>query len=492
MQVDVDRLPPMHNQWLSASMKGIRSLASATDDRWRSMHPSSIRPPAADGLACLARRLGSSSPRQSPLTGRQLPGACKFQSMSVETEVVHGATDEVVEAFARLLPQLSAEAKPLDHEAVERLTGASTNTLLVARVEGLIVGTLTLVTSPLPSGLRAHIEDVVVDAAARGHGVGKALIDKALGLAVDAGARTVDLTSRPSRETANRLYERAGFQRRESTVHRVTLDRSGAPASVESEPFCVVCMPSGGNGLRTCGIVATHPTPGGKATPAEFVTGSSGCRAQRPTVAYAATRMRGGTGEAGSWRKAVGAPTRWLQRRRRLSTPMRAARPPGRPRGGWSGGGRPGRFPPSPGCLRRRCGAHGSREGARCHGCTSASAALPVRAVGPPVSDRRSSSRQRFSGPRPGAAVLAEPVARPLVTGRRSPRAGLARPRRYSNRCRWPRLQVILSPRRVSRPSKTQVAWGSCPCAARRRTRSALSRCRVMTASTTPSVESIP
>ncbi|MER5634918.1 GNAT family N-acetyltransferase [Streptomyces nitrosporeus] len=144
--------------------------------------------------------------------------------MSVETEVVHGATDEVVEAFARLLPQLSAEAKPLDHEAVERLTGASTNTLLVARVEGLIAGTLTLVTSPLPAGLRAHIEDVVVDAAARDHGVGKALIDKALGLAAGAGARTVDLTSRPSRETANRLYERAGFQRRESTVHRVTLD----------------------------------------------------------------------------------------------------------------------------------------------------------------------------------------------------------------------------------------------------------------------------
>ncbi|WP_327243376.1 GNAT family N-acetyltransferase [Streptomyces sp. NBC_01320] len=144
--------------------------------------------------------------------------------MSVETEVVHEATDEVVEAFARLLPQLSSKAKPLSHEAVGRLTAASTNTLLVARVEGVIVGTLTLVMSPLPSGLRAHIEDVVVDAASRGHGVGRVLIDKALGLASDAGARTVDLTSRPSREAANLLYERAGFQRRESTVYRVTLD----------------------------------------------------------------------------------------------------------------------------------------------------------------------------------------------------------------------------------------------------------------------------
>jgi ribosomal protein S18 acetylase RimI-like enzyme len=144
--------------------------------------------------------------------------------MSVETETVDKATDEVVEAFARLLPQLSSKAEPLDREAVGRLTATSTSTLLVARVEGVIVGMLTLVMFPVPTGLRAHVEDVVVDAAARGHGVGRVLIDKALGLAADAGARTVDLTSRPSREAANRLYERAGFQRRESNVYRVTLD----------------------------------------------------------------------------------------------------------------------------------------------------------------------------------------------------------------------------------------------------------------------------
>ncbi|MFI1188170.1 GNAT family N-acetyltransferase [Streptomyces californicus] len=143
--------------------------------------------------------------------------------MSVETEIVREATDEVVEAFARLLPQLSSTAEPLDRVALGRLTGDRTNTLLVARIEGVIVATLTLVVSPLPSGLRARIEDVVVDTAARGHGVGKVLIDKALELAAEAGARTVDLTSRPSREAANRLYERAGFQRRESTVHRVVL-----------------------------------------------------------------------------------------------------------------------------------------------------------------------------------------------------------------------------------------------------------------------------
>ncbi|MEU0657360.1 GNAT family N-acetyltransferase [Streptomyces albogriseolus] len=145
--------------------------------------------------------------------------------MSVEVVVVREANDESVEAFARLLPQLSSTASPLDREAVQRLLASDANTVLVARVEGEVVGMLTLVMFPLPSGLRARIEDVVVDEAARGHGVGGALTEEALRLAEAAGARTVDLTSRPSREAANRLYERLGFEARESRVYRFVLKR---------------------------------------------------------------------------------------------------------------------------------------------------------------------------------------------------------------------------------------------------------------------------
>ncbi|MFI2313615.1 GNAT family acetyltransferase [Streptomyces sp. CB00072] len=140
--------------------------------------------------------------------------------MSVGVEVVQHPTQEVVEAFGRLLPQLSTSAKPLDHEAVGRLVRCDSNVVLVARVAGDIVGTLTLLLLPLPSGLRARVEDVVVDRSARGQGVAGALTRHALGLARDAGARTVDLTSRPDRETANRMYERLGFTARESTVYR--------------------------------------------------------------------------------------------------------------------------------------------------------------------------------------------------------------------------------------------------------------------------------
>ena len=141
-------------------------------------------------------------------------------STDIDIEVAREAGDELVAVFGELLPQLSARAVRLDREALERLLGCNANTLLIARDDKQIIGMLTLVLIPLPSGVRGHIEDVVVDERARGRGVGGGLIAEALRLAEKAGARTVDLTSRPSRESANRLYEQAGFRRRESNLYR--------------------------------------------------------------------------------------------------------------------------------------------------------------------------------------------------------------------------------------------------------------------------------
>ena len=140
--------------------------------------------------------------------------------MSIEVEAVRQATDELVEACRRLLPQLSSAAAALDADELARIVDHQANTLLVARDQGAIVGMLTLVTFPLPSGLRARIEDVVVDREARGHGVGTALTMAAIDLACQQGARNVDLTSRASRVAANRLYQRLGFQLRDSNVYR--------------------------------------------------------------------------------------------------------------------------------------------------------------------------------------------------------------------------------------------------------------------------------
>ncbi|WP_040734247.1 GNAT family N-acetyltransferase [Nocardia tenerifensis] len=142
--------------------------------------------------------------------------------MTVIVETLTEVDDEIVEAFDRLLPQLSQTAEQLDREALGQLISAESTVVLVARSDGKIVGTLSLVMFSIPSGLRARVEDVVVDDSARGQGIGAALIEEAKSRAAAAGARTLDLTSRASRTEANRLYERLGFQVRESRVYRFT------------------------------------------------------------------------------------------------------------------------------------------------------------------------------------------------------------------------------------------------------------------------------
>ncbi len=144
--------------------------------------------------------------------------------MTVQVEILSGVTDEVVEAFGRLLPQLSSSAKPLDAAAIDAINSSPAVTILLARSDSKIAGMLTLAMFPLPTGLRAWIEDVVVDQAFRGQGAGEELTKAALRLAELAGARTVDLTSRPSREAAGRLYERTGFKQRDSRLYRYSFE----------------------------------------------------------------------------------------------------------------------------------------------------------------------------------------------------------------------------------------------------------------------------
>ena len=143
--------------------------------------------------------------------------------MTVSVSVCEVVTPEIVESIARLVPQLSRSAPPPTAEQLEDIATSPASHLLVARVDDEIVGALTLVVFRIPTGMRAWIEDVVVDEAARGHGVGEALNREALRLAKERGAITVDLTSRPSREAANRMYQRLGFTQRETNVYRYDL-----------------------------------------------------------------------------------------------------------------------------------------------------------------------------------------------------------------------------------------------------------------------------
>lgn len=138
--------------------------------------------------------------------------------------------DKLIEAMQRLVPQLSSSSPPPSVSELAEIVASPACHLLVAHegdgpgLEGRIVGTMTLVVFRIPTGLRAWIEDVVVDESVRGRGVGEQLNRAALELAAELGVRTVDLTSRPSREAANRLYKRLGFVQRETNVYRYAVD----------------------------------------------------------------------------------------------------------------------------------------------------------------------------------------------------------------------------------------------------------------------------
>ena len=141
-------------------------------------------------------------------------------------DAVEEATPEVVSAISGLLPLLSKSAVPPTQVQVAEIVESPVSTLFIAKDDqtGEIFGTLTLVVFRIPSGIRAWIEDVIVAEEARGQGCGEALSRAALEAARVAGARTVELTSRPSRESANRLYRRIGFVERETNVYRLNLE----------------------------------------------------------------------------------------------------------------------------------------------------------------------------------------------------------------------------------------------------------------------------
>lgn len=139
-------------------------------------------------------------------------------------EIVSQVTDELVEAYRTLTPQLSSSNPAPTREELEDIVAAPATDLFVATDDdGTIIGTSTLATFRIPTARRAWIEDVIVDEAARGLGVGGALTRAMIDRAEELGCKTVELTSRPSREAANRLYQREGFVVRDTNVYRYTL-----------------------------------------------------------------------------------------------------------------------------------------------------------------------------------------------------------------------------------------------------------------------------
>src|ERR1700733_14192517 len=142
----------------------------------------------------------------------------------ITVEIATKVDDELCGAVAGLIPQLSRSAPAPGADVLGRMVSDDATTLFVARLDSVIVGMLTLASFQIPTGVRSWIEDVVVDEAARGQGAAAALVQAALDEAERRGSRTVDLTSRPDREAANRLYQRMGFEVRQTNVYRRTAE----------------------------------------------------------------------------------------------------------------------------------------------------------------------------------------------------------------------------------------------------------------------------
>ena len=141
----------------------------------------------------------------------------------MKVEIATTLTPAIVDAVTRLMPQLSSSPPPTVEELGEVVASPASDLFIALDDDGTIVGTATLATFRIPTGMRAWIEDVVTDDAARGKGVATAITTAMLDRARERGCVTVDLTSRPSREAANRLYQRIGFVARETNVYRYDL-----------------------------------------------------------------------------------------------------------------------------------------------------------------------------------------------------------------------------------------------------------------------------
>jgi ribosomal protein S18 acetylase RimI-like enzyme len=142
----------------------------------------------------------------------------------MRVEVAAEPTPELVEAFTRLIPQLSRSNPPPTTDQVAAMVASDCVDQFVAYDDdGTIVGVATLVVFRIPTAWRAWIEDVVVDGAVNGRGIGSALTTAMIDRARERGCTTVDLTSRPSREAANHMYKKLGFVERETNVYRLAL-----------------------------------------------------------------------------------------------------------------------------------------------------------------------------------------------------------------------------------------------------------------------------
>jgi GNAT superfamily N-acetyltransferase len=143
-------------------------------------------------------------------------------NVKMEIEQVTSITEEIYEAFRRLIPQLTSTTLPPTKGDLDALIKSDSSILFIARYpdeKNLIIGAGCLTVYRVLTGVKGIIEDVIVDESARAHGIGESLIRHMLDFARNKGAKGVALTSNPKRISANQLYQRIGFVLRETNAY---------------------------------------------------------------------------------------------------------------------------------------------------------------------------------------------------------------------------------------------------------------------------------
>ncbi len=141
---------------------------------------------------------------------------------NLKIEVAKQASPALLRAVTSLLPQLTSSGRSMTAAELNTMITTPAATLLIAKDEEKIVGMISLAVVQMPTGLRSYLEDLVIDASYRRRGAATILLHAAIDVARNAGARTLDMTSRPSRTGAILLYERLGFRRRDTNAFRYT------------------------------------------------------------------------------------------------------------------------------------------------------------------------------------------------------------------------------------------------------------------------------
>ena len=128
------------------------------------------------------------------------------------------------EAIRLLIEQLTGRDSSFGEEELRQTLQDSASRLFVMRREGAIVGMLTLCIYHCPTARKVWVEDVVVDSAYRGQGLGKELVAFAIDyVEKNLAPCSLMLTSRPSRIAANELYRKAGFEQRQTNVYKIDI-----------------------------------------------------------------------------------------------------------------------------------------------------------------------------------------------------------------------------------------------------------------------------